>query len=68
MKITEKQQNDEIGNVDEGNKVPTMSKHGLDTQRRPVWYDGRTVIDAVIDAVIDKDEGKSAAFRHRNNF
>ena len=53
MEVAEKQQNSGIGKVDEDKKVPAMSKHGLDIRIRPLWYDGRVVID--------KDEGKSEA-------
>jgi ribosomal protein S27AE len=29
-----------IADVDKGKNLPTSSKHGLDTLRRPFWYDG----------------------------
>ena len=41
LKLAEKQRNNEIADVDKGERLSTLPKHGLDTLRRPFWYDGR---------------------------
>jgi len=45
LKIAGSRRGNTIAEVDKAKKLSTMSKHGLDTQRRPFWYDGRVVID-----------------------
>jgi len=43
--FAEKHQHSGIAEVDKDKNPPTLFKYGLDTQRRPFWYDGRVVID-----------------------
>jgi len=40
LKLAEKQRDNAIANVAKGIKTPPLLKHGLDTPRKPFWYDG----------------------------